>query len=81
VSETFAQPRLAEMGIIDAAALQQSWHDYKNRGVGSGGHLYVVFQVELWLSTRTGTPVIESESPRQLLRMPAAGFLQSVEPV
>jgi hypothetical protein len=81
VSDTFARPRLSEMGIVDAAALQQSWQEYKTRGSGTGGHLYVAFQVELWLSTRADTPVKTSESPAQLIRMPAAGFLQSVGPV
>ena len=81
VSDALGHSRLAEMGIIDAAALQQSWQEYKTRGAGSGGHLFVAFQVELWLSARANTQVKTTESREELIRMPAAGFLQSVGPV
>jgi asparagine synthetase B (glutamine-hydrolysing) len=81
VTETLSKPRLGEMGIVDAAALQQSWREYKNHGKGPSGHLFVVFQVELWLAARAQTPVKVSETPAQQIRMPAAGFLQSAGPV
>ena len=81
VSDTFARSRLVDMGIVDAAALQQSWQEYKNRGVGASAHLFVVFQTELWLDARDMTAVEVSEAAIQQIRMPAAGFLQSWEPV
>jgi asparagine synthase (glutamine-hydrolysing) len=77
VTAAFSKPRLAEMGIIDAAALQQSWQQYKARGTGASGHLFVVFQTELWLSARAPGSVEMTELSKELFRMPAAGFLQS----
>lgn len=76
VSDVFSQSMLAERGIVDGAAMQQAWHEYKNRGVGGGGHLFVAFQTELWLSTRSVTRVSTTERPALQIRMPAAGFVQ-----
>jgi asparagine synthase (glutamine-hydrolysing) len=57
VSDTFAHSILAAAGIVDGAALQQSWREYKNHGTGGGGHLFVAFQTELWLKARLLTAV------------------------
>ena len=56
--------------------MQQAWQEYKTRGVGGGGHLFVAFQTEMWLSARDLTPVEMPEKHTELIRMPAAGFLQ-----
>ena len=76
VSDALSRSRLAEVGVVDGAAMQQAWHEYKTRGVGGGGHLFVAFQVEMWLRARDLTPVEMPETHVELIRMPAAGFLQ-----
>ena len=76
VSDAFSHSRLAEAGVVDAAAMQQAWQEYKTRGVGGGGHLFVAFQTEMWLSARDLTPVEMHEKHTELIRMPAAGFLK-----
>lgn len=76
VSDVFSRSLLAERGIVDAAAMQQSWREYKNRGVGGGGHLFVAFQTELWLSARVTKPPVSTETVSQLIRVPAAGIVQ-----
>jgi asparagine synthase (glutamine-hydrolysing) len=76
VSAAFAQSRLADAGVVDGAAMQQSWREYKTRGTGGGGHLFVAFQTEMWLKARDLTPVKMPETDAELIRMPAAGFLQ-----
>jgi asparagine synthase (glutamine-hydrolysing) len=81
VSDTFSSSQLVEMGIVDAAALQQAWHEYKTRGTGPSAHLFMVFQTELWLSARATASVEVSGNTRELIRMPAASFLQSAGPV
>ena len=76
VSDVFSQSILAERGIVDGAAMQQAWREYKTRGVGSGGHLFVAFQTELWLNARSRKSVNTPEMQSQWIRMPAAGFVQ-----
>jgi asparagine synthetase B (glutamine-hydrolysing) len=64
VSDVFSKSILAERGIVDVAAMQQAWREYKAHGVG-GGHLFVAFQTELWLDARSrksvGTPEMQSQ--------------------
>ena len=76
VSDAFDRSRLADLGVVDAASLQQAWRRYKTKGEGSGGHLVVAFQTELWVRSHGSRAGGMTESPAQLLRMPAAGFLQ-----
>ena len=76
VSEAFSDSRLADIGVVDAAVLQQAWRKYKDEGVGSGGHLVVTFQTELWLRAHDGRAGAMTDLQPQLIRMPAAGFLQ-----
>ena len=76
VSDVFSSSRLAERGIVDGAAMQQAWREYKTRGVGGGGHLFVAFQTELWLAASVIAPVLTTEAVEQQIRMPAAGFVQ-----
>ena len=52
VSDSFSTPLLAELGVVDAGALQQAWRGYKNRDGDGGGELFLAFQVELWLRAR-----------------------------
>jgi len=76
VSDVFSRSILAERGIVDGAAMQQAWHEYKTRGAGSGGHLFIAFQIELWLSARATNAAITPANPDQWIRVPAAGFVQ-----
>ena len=57
VSDTFAHSILAAAGIVDGAALQQAWREYKRSGTGGGGHVFVAFQTELWLKARHLTSI------------------------
>ena len=43
VSDVFANPILAGLGVVDAASLQQAWRDYQRGAVGSGGVLIRCF--------------------------------------
>lgn len=74
VSDTFEAPILADLGIVDAAALQQSWRDYQ-RGTSGGAHLFVAFQTELWLKmrSRTRNGMIRH---REWIRSATAGIVQ-----
>ena len=76
VSDAFTDSRLATLGIVDGAAMQQAWRAYKTGTGGAGGHLFVAFQTELWLRTRQQTPVVRTDEVRQLTSVPAAGFVQ-----
>jgi asparagine synthase (glutamine-hydrolysing) len=76
VSDVFTRSILGQRGIVDGAAMQQAWHEYKTRNVGSGGHLFVAFQTELWLRARVPNAVITPVNTAQWLRVPAAGFVQ-----
>ena len=38
--------------------------------------MFVAFQTEMWLATHDLTPVKLPETPNELIRMPAAGFVQ-----
>jgi asparagine synthase (glutamine-hydrolysing) len=76
VSDIFSRSILAERGIVDGAAMQHAWHEYKTRGVGSGGHLFIAFQIELWLSARAPNAAVTPVNGDQWIRMPAAGFVQ-----
>ena len=60
VTRTLEKPVLAELGLVDAATLQQAWRAYRN-GSGGGGELFLAFQVELWLSARHRTSSTGSE--------------------
>jgi hypothetical protein len=76
VSDVLSRSILAQRGIVDGAAMQQSWHEYKTRGVGGGGYLFVAFQIELWLRARVPSAVVTPVNTEQWLRVPAAGFVQ-----
>jgi asparagine synthase (glutamine-hydrolysing) len=76
VSSAFDRSILVDRGIVDGAALQHAWREYKTRGVGGGGHLFVAFQTEMWLSARTSAQVTVTEMMNEQIRMPAAGFVQ-----
>lgn len=76
VSDAFAAPVLAEMGIVDAAALQQAWRDYKSGREGKGGYLLTTFQTELWLRARLPAPARTGDIAPEWIRMPAAGIVQ-----
>jgi asparagine synthase (glutamine-hydrolysing) len=76
ITEVFSQSILAQRGIVDGAAMQQAWREYQTRGVGGGGHLFVAFQTELWLSARCRSSIATPEIREQWIRMPAAGFVQ-----
>jgi asparagine synthase (glutamine-hydrolysing) len=76
VTDAFSHSRLAEAGIVDGAAMQQAWHEYKSHGSGGGGHLYMAFQTEMWLRARELTPVKLPALQGEWIRVPAAGFLQ-----
>jgi len=76
VSDAFANSRLADMGIVDAAAMQQAWREYQTGTGGAGGHLFVAFQTELWLRTRRQTTVVRTDEVRRLTSVPTAGFVQ-----
>jgi asparagine synthase (glutamine-hydrolysing) len=76
VTDVFSRSILAERGIVDGAAMQQAWREYKTRGVGGGGHLFVAFQTELWLDARSRKSVDRPELTEKWIRMPAAGFVQ-----
>lgn len=54
VSAAFAQPILAELGIVDARQVRRAWEDYRSGRDADGGRLYVAFQTELWLRARAG---------------------------
>jgi asparagine synthase (glutamine-hydrolysing) len=76
VSDAFTQSILAARGVVDGAAMQQAWREYKTRGVGGGGHLFVAFQAEMWLRARSQTAAPATETMDQRIRMPAAGIVQ-----
>ena len=76
VSDVFARSILAERGVADGAAMQQAWREYKTRGVGGGGHLFVAFQAEMWLRTRSAKAVNTTDISKEMMRMPAAGIVQ-----
>ena len=76
VSDTFANSRLATLGIVDGAAMQQAWREYQTGKTRGGGHLFVAFQTELWLRTRAQTPVVRTEQIHEWTSVPAAGFVQ-----
>ena len=76
VSDAFSRSRLADAGVVDGAAMQQAWHEYKTSGVGASSQLFMAFQTEMWLRARSLTPVKMPDMNRELIRMPAAGFLQ-----
>ena len=76
ISDTFANSRLAELGIVDAAAMQQAWREYQTGRSRGGGHLLVAFQTELWLRTRQTTPVVRTERVQEWNSVPTAGIVQ-----
>jgi asparagine synthase (glutamine-hydrolysing) len=76
VSDVLAHSTLADRGIVDGAAMQQAWREYKAGSGGGGGHLFIAFQVELWLRARVASASVTPVNTDQWLRMPAAGFVQ-----
>jgi len=76
VSDTLANSTLARRGIIDDSALQKAWRAYQSDGRGSGGHLFVVFQTEMWLSARDHNAIVTREYTPFVMNMPTAGFVQ-----
>ena len=76
VSDAFARSILAERGIVDGAAMQQAWREYKTGGAGGGGHLFVAFQTEMWLRARKPNALGSPEISDTRIRMPAAGIVQ-----
>ena len=75
VTDAFAHSILADRGIVDGAAMQQTWREYKSRGAGPGGHLFVAFQAEMWLQARCTVPAASHEAHDKNIEMPAAGFM------
>jgi hypothetical protein len=76
VSDVFASSILVRRGIIDGQALQKVWHEYKQSGRGGGGHLFVTFQVELWLDALKDGGAASPRFAREQMNTPAAGFVQ-----
>ena len=76
VSDVLTRSVLAQRGIVDGAAMQQAWHQYKTHGAGAGGYLFLAFQIELWLHARVPNAVVTPVNAAQWLRVPAAGFVQ-----
>lgn len=57
VTEAFANPILAELGIVDAGRIKQAWLDYRvdtSLTNPIGTLLLVAFQTETWLRSRVG---------------------------
>jgi len=75
VSDVFSTSILAERGVVDGAAMQQAWREYKTHGAGGGGHLFVAFQTELWLRARIARAEANGTNTERI-RVPAAGFVQ-----
>jgi asparagine synthase (glutamine-hydrolysing) len=59
--DVFRRPLLAELGIVDAARLQQEWHQYAESGEGLGLRLFELLQTELWLRAHTKSDAGASE--------------------
>ena len=51
--EVFRRPMLADLGIVDAARLQQEWQQFAESGEGLGLRLFELLQSELWLRAHT----------------------------
>jgi asparagine synthetase B (glutamine-hydrolysing) len=80
VTQTFADPILAQLGIVDGEALRAAWRDYRC-GSGperaAGGFMFFALQTELWLRAHTGARSHSNQpEPAPLLSVPAAGFVQ-----
>ncbi|HEU4722730.1 MAG TPA: asparagine synthase-related protein [Gemmatimonadaceae bacterium] len=58
----FRRPLLAELGIVDAARLQEEWRQYAEAGEGLGLRLFELLQTELWLRAHTGSDTSAGES-------------------
>lgn len=69
VSDVFSRSILGQRGIVDVAAMQQAWQEYKTNGGGAGGHLFFAFQIELWLDARKRTQVETHEHAKKMDRM------------
>ena len=59
--DVFRRPLLAELGIVDAARLQEEWRRYAESGEGLGLRLFELLQTELWLRAHTKSDVGASE--------------------
>lgn len=75
VSDVFSTSILADRGVVDGAALQHAWREYKTGGTGGGGHLFVALQAELWLRARMAR-TDQNDMNTERIRVPAAGFVQ-----
>lgn len=53
--DAFAEPVLAQLGIVDRAELQRAWNRYLNEGGGGLGlRLYNTMRAEYWMRLKTG---------------------------
>jgi asparagine synthase (glutamine-hydrolysing) len=76
VTDVFSQSILADRGIVDGAAMQHAWREYKGGGGGGGAYLYVAFLTEMWLRARDVTSVASTEAHAEKIKVPAVGFVQ-----
>ena len=59
--DVFRRPMLAELGIVDAARLQEEWRQYAESGEGLGLRLFELLQTELWLRAHMKSDADASE--------------------
>jgi asparagine synthase (glutamine-hydrolysing) len=76
VTDAFSQSILADRGIVDAAALQHAWREYKSGGGGGSAYLFVAFLTEMWLRARDVTSVASTTAHANKSKVPAVGFVQ-----
>jgi len=76
VTDAFSQSILADRGVVDGAAMQHAWREYKSRGGGGGVYLYVAFLTEMWLRARDVTSVASPGAHANQTEVPAVGFVQ-----
>ena len=76
VTDAFSHSILADRGIVDGAALQHAWREYKSGGGGGGAYLFVAFLTEMWLRARDVTSVASSAAHANEIKVPAVGFVQ-----
>ena len=67
--DVFRRPLLAELGIVDAARLQQEWRQYAESGEGLGLRLFELLQTELWLRARNPS---EADATEPAIAAPVA---------
>ncbi|HEX5071860.1 MAG TPA: asparagine synthase-related protein [Gemmatimonadaceae bacterium] len=76
VTDAFSQSILADRGIVDGAAMQHAWREYKGAGGGGGAYLFVAFMTEMWLRARDVTAVASTDAHASRINVPAVGFVQ-----